>query len=81
MFISATLTEFLGWSLVINSAVLLLVSLMLIAMRAPIAKLHDKMFDLSDADLSRAYFQYLGQYKLLIIVFNLTPYLALKLMA
>jgi hypothetical protein len=37
------------------------------------------MFDLAEADLSRAYFQYLAQYKILIFVFNLMPYLALRI--
>jgi hypothetical protein len=31
--------------------------------------------------LSRAYFQYIAQYKIAIIIFSLTPYVALKLMA
>jgi hypothetical protein len=38
------------------------------------------MFGLEDADLSRAYFQYLAQYKILVFVFNLMPYLALRIM-
>jgi hypothetical protein len=38
------------------------------------------MFGLDDTDLSRAYFQYLAQYKILIFVFNLMPYLALRIM-
>ncbi len=38
------------------------------------------MFGLDEKDLNRAYFQYLAQFKILIIVFNVTPYIALKLM-
>jgi hypothetical protein len=45
----------------------------------PIKRLHAKMFGLSEEDLSRAYFQYLAQYKIAIFVFNLAPYLALRI--
>ena len=74
------LTEFLGWILVINIAVLLVASFMLIAMRGMIVQIHRKMLGLSEDDLLRAYTQYLAQYKIAVFVFNLAPYLALKLM-
>jgi len=32
-------------------------------------------------DLARAYFQYLAQFKIAVIVFNLAPYIAMRLMA
>ena len=74
------LTEFLGWILVINIAVLLVASFMLTAMRGMIVQIHRKMLGLSEDDLLRAYTQYLAQYKIAVFVFNLAPYLALKLM-
>jgi hypothetical protein len=55
-------------------------ALLLTYMRGTISKIHGSMFDLDDTDLSRAYFQYLAQYKILIFVFNLMPYLALRIM-
>jgi hypothetical protein len=39
------------------------------------------MFGLETADLSRAYFQYIAQYKIAIIVLSLTPYKALRIMS
>jgi hypothetical protein len=33
----------------------------------------------ANAGSARAYFQYLAQYKILIFVFNLMPYLALRI--
>ena len=53
---------------------------MLAAMRPSISKIHGGMFGLEEADLSRAYFQYLAQYKIMVFVFNLMPYLALRIM-
>ena len=72
---------FFGWTTVINFVLLLVSSIIVITTRGSISKIHGRMFGLESADLSRAYFQYIAQYKIAIIVFSLTPYLALKLMA
>jgi hypothetical protein len=74
-------TTFFGWTTVINIVLLVVSTIMVIAMRGSISTLHGRMFGLESVDLSRAYFQYIAQYKIAIIVFSLTPYLALKLMA
>ena len=76
-----TLTELLGWVSIINIAILLFSTLALIAMRGVITKIHSSLFGLDEKDLGRAYFQYLAQYKIAIIVLNITPYLALKIIA
>lgn len=75
------LTELLGWASVINIVILLLSTLSLIAMRGAISGIHSKLFGLDEKDLGRAYFQYLAQYKIAIIVLNIAPYIALKVMA
>lgn len=75
------LTAFVGWASVINTTILLLSTIGLIAMRGAITGIHSKLFGLDEKDLGRAYFQYLGQYKIAIIVLNITPYIALKIIA
>ena len=75
-----TLTELLGWASIINIAILLFSTVLLIAMRGAISKVHSKLFGLDEKDLGRAYFQYLAQYKIAIIVLNITPYIALRCM-
>ena len=77
----AALTELLGWVSVINIVVLLLSTLGVIAIRGTITVIHAKLFGLDEKDLGRAYFQYLAQYKIAIIVLNIVPYIALKIMA
>ena len=77
----AALTTFFGWTTIINFVLLGVSSIMVIAMRGSISRMHGRMFGLESVDLSRAYFQYIAQYKIAIIVFSLTPYVALKLMA
>ena len=81
MMTTAALTAFLGWASVVNIAVLMLSTVMLIAMRGAISKIHSRLFGLDEKDLGRAYFQYLAQYKIALIVFNIAPYIALKIMA
>ncbi len=76
-----SLTQFFGWCTVINLAMLLLATLVLVPMRASISGIHAKMFGLQEAEMSRAYVQYLSQYKVAIFIFNLVPYLALRIAA
>lgn len=76
-----TLTAVLGWSTVINSSMLMIVAVLLMFARSTIITIHIRMSGLNETDLLRAYFQYLSQHKIAIIVFNLVPYIALKKMA
>ena len=74
-------TAFFGWTTVINFVLLFVSSTMVITIRGAISKIHGRMFGLETADLSRAYFQYIAQYKIAIIVLSLTPYIALRIMS
>ncbi len=75
-----TVREFLGWCSVINIGMLLLSTIMLTIMRGWIIKIHAKMTGVSEADLPRIYLEFLGNYKMLIIILNLVPYIALRIM-
>ncbi len=75
-----TIRAFLGWCTVINIGVFMLQSILIIAVRGTASRIHGKMFNLDEKYTSQAYFQYLGQYKIAIIVFNIVPYFALKVM-
>ena len=76
-----TFTAVFGWCTAINIGLLIVAAIMLVVMHGPISRIHAKMFGLSEEDLSRAYFQYLAQYKIAIFVLNLVPYIALKIIA
>ena len=76
-----TLTTFFGWTVVLNIALLGLSTILVVTLRSSISRLHARLFALSEQDVSRAYFQYLAQYKIAVIVLSLVPYAALKLMA
>jgi uncharacterized protein DUF6868 len=76
-----TIREFIGWCTVINIGLMIFSAIIVIAFRGPILRIHAKMFNLDEKYLSRAYFQYLAQYKIAVIVFNIIPYFALKIMS
>lgn len=75
------LVAFFGWCSVINVVFLALAALSLILLRDLFMPLHAKMFGASEDALSLIYLQYLAGYKILVIVFNIVPYIALKLIA
>ena len=72
--------EFLAWCSAINIGMLLVSTIMLLFMRGWIIKIHAKMTGVSEAELPRIYLEFLGNYKMLIIVFNVVPYIALRIM-
>ncbi len=73
------LTAVFGWMTVLNFAMLLFSSLMIVTMQDWIAGIHGKMFQMEPAEVKKAYFKFLANYKLLTIVFCLMPWVALKL--
>ena len=75
------ITAILGWTAVVNIAILMVTSISLVSMRGFITGVHSRMFGLEEKDLGRAYFQYLAQYKIAIIVLNIAPYIALRIVA
>jgi len=75
-----TITAFFGWCTIINYGILIFITIFIVLMRGWMSGIHSKMFVLSEEDLSRAYFQYLAQYKIAIFFFNFAPYVALKIL-
>ena len=76
----AELTTLLGWASVINIVFFFVSFLFVTFLRSTILQIQSKMFGLREEDLLRAYFQYMAQYKIVVLVFFIAPYLALKLM-
>jgi len=74
-------TTFVGWCTVINLGVYLFMVFALLAFREPVKKIHSKFLAVSGEKLDELYFNYLGNFKMAIIILNIAPYVALKLMA
>ncbi|MGJ8641965.1 MAG: DUF6868 family protein [Luteolibacter sp.] len=75
-----TLREFLGWCSIINIGLLMFSTVAVIALRDTVTSIHSKLFCLDEATLHQAYFRYLANFKIAVIVFNIVPYLALRIM-
>ena len=76
-----TMCEFFGWCTVINIGVMTFAFVKLMLIRDWASRIHSKMFGLDDASVRGAYFQYFVNYKIAIVIFNLGPYIALRIMS
>jgi hypothetical protein len=74
------LATFFGWCTLINISVLVFTTVVLVLMKGFISDFHARLFAVKQEELPPVYFAYLGQYKVAILMLNLVPYLALKLM-
>jgi len=75
------LTQFFGWCLLINSAILLFMTIALVACKGFVSRTHSKLLGVTEDSLIQTYVHFLGLFKVAIIILNLTPYIALKIMA
>jgi hypothetical protein len=73
------LIAFFGWCSVLNILLLSISAFFVFFLKSYISKIHSILFDISRDDIYKSYFQYLAFYKILIIVFNIIPYIALKI--
>ncbi len=76
-----TIREFLGWCTVINFGLMAFGLVKLLLIRDWASGVHTKMFGLDEASVRGAYFQYFVNYKIAVLVFNLGPYIALRIMS
>jgi hypothetical protein len=76
-----TWTTFFGWLTVVNIGIYLITAIALFSMRSFVYRINSKMFKISEADVAKESFRYIGFYKLAITVFCFAPWLALKFMA
>ena len=74
------LTEFFGWLTVINIGFLTVTTVLLTVFMPYITDIHSKVFNIAKEALPPIYLKYLAIYKILMFIFILTPYIALKIM-
>lgn len=73
------LLHVLGWSAAINIAVLCFSTIALIVAKNPITVLQARLFGITPEQCRLAAYRYLANYKILVLAFNLAPYLALRI--
>lgn len=74
------ITEFFAWCSLINISILCFTTLFITLFKNFVVNVHAKMFSIDSSQLPKLYFKYLANYKVAILIFNLVPYIALKLM-
>lgn len=73
--------DFLGWCTLINFGMLLLMTVSFVLLRSKISRLHARMFGFNESLLPLEFYRFIAYYKMAVLLFNLVPYLALRVMA
>ena len=73
------LTEFFMWCTVINMSLLAFWSLMFLLAPDMVYRTQSRWFPISRETFNVALYSFLGLFKIVVIVFNLVPYLALMI--
>lgn len=74
------LRTFFKWCTIINGGYLVLASLILVFAGDWVFRLHGRWFPLTREAFSAVIYGFLGFLKIIVIAFNLTPYLVLLIM-
>lgn len=69
----------LGWSALINSAVLLVWFLFFVLAHDWMYRFHTRFFTLTAEKFDSTHYASMAFFKLLVVVFNLVPYLAMRI--
>jgi hypothetical protein len=77
----AVLSEFFMWMTIINALIIVLTAVLFLLLKDVAVRIHGKMFGISPEAISIALYGYLGVFKVVFIVFNLVPWLALKIIS
>jgi len=73
------LRDMLGWCTLINIGILLYWWLMIVFAQDWVYRMHTKWFQISRETFDAIQYGGIGLFKLAVIVFNLVPYLALRI--
>lgn len=76
-----SVTEFFKWCSIVNIGMLIFSTLLLVVAQDQIFSFHGMMFDIPRESFNTVVYAFIGLYKVLIIVFSLVPYVALKIMS
>ena len=74
------LKELFGWMTLINLGFYMWTAIMCVVCKGFLSNIAGKMFGVSDETGKAIIYGYVGMYKLLFIVFNLVPWLALTIL-
>jgi hypothetical protein len=72
-----TLTAFFMWCTVINGALLVLSAIVFVLAPGFMYRMQSKWYPISRETFNVVYYSFLGLFKILFIIFNVVPYVAL----
>jgi hypothetical protein len=72
-----TLTAFFMWCTIINGAMLVLSAVMIMLAQDFVYSVHSKWFNIPRETFNVVLYSFLGFFKIIFIVFNVVPYVAL----
>ncbi len=76
-----SLTRFFMWCTIINGALLVYSSIMCIMAPSLVYRMQSKWFPISRETFNVIIYSYLGLFKIVFLVFNVVPYVALLIVA
>jgi len=74
-----TLSRFFKWCAIINGSMLVLWTIMLIVAPDLVYKTQNTWFEISRESFNIIIYAFLGLYKIFFLVFNIVPYVALRI--
>ncbi|MDD5597472.1 MAG: hypothetical protein PHV82_05980 [Victivallaceae bacterium] len=74
-----TLTAFFMWCTIINAALLVISSLIVLLMADWIYNFHSRLFAIPREAFDIIIYSFLGFFKIMIFIFNLVPWIALSI--
>jgi len=72
-----TLTTFFMWCTIINASLLVFSAAMILSLQDFVYSMHSKWFHIPRQTFNVAIYSFLGFFKIVFIVFNVVPYVAL----
>lgn len=75
------LVTFFGWCSVINIIFLTFTAVLILLLKNPLSQLHSKLLGVDQTFVLQAYFNYMANYKIALLLLNIVPYFALKIMS
>ena len=72
---------FFGWCTLINVVVLAITTIGIATSKDKISSLHGKIFNMQPGEFPQVYMRYLANFKLFVLIFNLTPFLVLLIIS
>ena len=73
-------TAFFKWLTIINVALFIVNTFLIILIRQIVCRMHGRMFGVPEEYISIVLYSWLGLYKVMIVVFSLVPLVALLIM-